>query len=90
MARIRRKADLPIKTCVFCGRPFTWRKQWARDWENVKYCSERCRAAPIHLAAEIGAVMTVFRIILGDQLSVELSALADLDQERDIVLIMEV
>ncbi|MDP8567995.1 DUF2256 domain-containing protein [Methylophilus aquaticus] len=22
-----------------------WRKAWARDWEHVKYCSERCRRA---------------------------------------------
>ncbi|MEI8261919.1 MAG: DUF2256 domain-containing protein, partial [Actinomycetes bacterium] len=26
-----------------CGLPFEWRKAWARDWENVKYCSERCK-----------------------------------------------
>jgi hypothetical protein len=26
-----------------CGKPFTWRKKWERDWEQVKYCSERCR-----------------------------------------------
>lgn len=37
-----RKADLPQKICVACGRPFTWRKKWARDWQNVKYCSDRC------------------------------------------------
>ena len=48
------------------------------------------RAAPDGLAAEIGAVMTVLRIVLGDQLSVDLSALADLDPGRDIVLMMEV
>ncbi len=48
------------------------------------------RTAPDGLAAEIGAVMTVLRIILGDQLSVDLSALADLDPGRDIVLMMEV
>jgi len=24
--------------------PFEWRKKWARDWENVKYCSEKCKA----------------------------------------------
>ncbi len=34
--------------------------------------------------------MTVLRIILGDQLSVDLSALDDLDSARDIVLMMEV
>ncbi|MEQ8655164.1 MAG: DUF2256 domain-containing protein [Kiloniellales bacterium] len=40
---MRRKADLPLKTCTACGRPFAWRKKWARDWETVRYCSERCR-----------------------------------------------
>nr|WP_175586123.1 MULTISPECIES: DUF2256 domain-containing protein [unclassified Pseudomonas] len=34
---------LPSKLCVGCGRPFTWRKRWARCWEQVRYCSERCR-----------------------------------------------
>lgn len=38
------KADLPSKTCAACSRPFVWRKKWARDWENVKFCSDRCRA----------------------------------------------
>lgn len=33
----------PEKPCVACGRPFAWRKKWERDWENVRYCSERCR-----------------------------------------------
>ncbi|MGE3433865.1 MAG: DUF2256 domain-containing protein [Ramlibacter sp.] len=23
----------------------TWRKSWARNWEQVKYCSDKCRAA---------------------------------------------
>lgn len=39
------KADLPEKICAACGRPFSWRKKWARDWENVRYCSDRCRGA---------------------------------------------
>ncbi|TAL29899.1 DUF2256 domain-containing protein [Phenylobacterium sp.] len=43
MAKMRSKSDLPTKLCVVCGRPFTWRKKWARDWVNVKYCSDRCR-----------------------------------------------
>ncbi|WP_454882842.1 DUF2256 domain-containing protein [Sphingomonas oryzagri] len=37
------KRDLPEKTCAACGRPFAWRKKWARDWENVRYCSDACR-----------------------------------------------
>ncbi|MGF2733889.1 DUF2256 domain-containing protein [Marinobacter sp. DUT-1] len=37
------KPNLPTKTCPVCQRPFAWRRKWARDWENVRYCSERCR-----------------------------------------------
>ena len=33
---------LPSKACVACGRVFVWRKKWARDWEQVKYCSKAC------------------------------------------------
>ncbi|MBN2886693.1 MAG: DUF2256 domain-containing protein [Chromatiaceae bacterium] len=40
-----RKSDLPCKICACCGRPFSWRRKWARDWEQVRYCSERCRRA---------------------------------------------
>ncbi|WP_152085928.1 DUF2256 domain-containing protein [Pseudoalteromonas sp. A25] len=36
------KNSLPSKTCVVCLRPFSWRKKWCRDWDNVKYCSKRC------------------------------------------------
>ncbi len=38
-----KKQDLPSKPCLVCGRPFTWRKKWAKVWEEVKFCSERCR-----------------------------------------------
>jgi hypothetical protein len=38
-----KKQDLPAKICATCGRPFTWRKKWEAVWEDVKYCSERCR-----------------------------------------------
>lgn len=40
-----RKPFLPEKTCLSCGRPFVWRKKWARDWNEVKYCSDRCRSS---------------------------------------------
>ena len=42
MARIK-KCDLPSKVCVVCFRPFVWRKKWKRVWDEVRYCSERCR-----------------------------------------------
>jgi hypothetical protein len=44
MPPMRRKADLPTKDCAACGRPFNWRKKWARDWDNVLYCSDACRS----------------------------------------------
>lgn len=37
------KGHLPEKCCPVCQRAFRWRKRWARDWQEVKYCSERCR-----------------------------------------------
>ncbi|MEM7616655.1 MAG: DUF2256 domain-containing protein [Pseudomonadota bacterium] len=42
---MRKKGDLPQKPCASCGRPFTWRKKWAAVWEEVRYCSDRCRRA---------------------------------------------
>ncbi len=43
--RMRKKADLPIKVCAHCNRPFTWRRKWAAVWEEVRYCSDACRRA---------------------------------------------
>ncbi|MBD3584469.1 DUF2256 domain-containing protein [Salinimonas sp. HHU 13199] len=37
-----KKSDLPEKICPVCQRPFTWRKKWEKDWQDVKYCSKRC------------------------------------------------
>ena len=25
------------------GRPFTWRKKWEKVWNEVRYCSDRCK-----------------------------------------------
>ncbi|WP_216863312.1 DUF2256 domain-containing protein [Roseibium litorale] len=44
--KMRKKNDLPQKVCKACGRPFTWRRKWAKDWDQVLYCSERCRRSP--------------------------------------------
>lgn len=38
-----RKGELPQKACARCGRPFAWRRKWARDWDQVMFCSDRCR-----------------------------------------------
>ena len=39
--------DLRDKVCVRCGRTMQWRAKWAKNWEQVKYCSEQCRRARI-------------------------------------------
>ena len=38
-----KKENLPSKICLICERPFTWRKKWEKVWDEVKYCSEKCR-----------------------------------------------
>ena len=38
-----KKLNLPQKICPICNKPFTWRKKWQRDWDNVIYCSDRCK-----------------------------------------------
>ncbi|MBK8558198.1 MAG: DUF2256 domain-containing protein [Lewinellaceae bacterium] len=43
MAKSIKKADLPAKICITCGRPLVWRKKWEKVWNEVKYCSEHCR-----------------------------------------------
>lgn len=38
-----KKTNLPEKVCIQCKKPFTWRKKWEKVWNEVKYCSDRCR-----------------------------------------------
>ncbi|MFM7503948.1 MAG: DUF2256 domain-containing protein [Candidatus Limnocylindrus sp.] len=33
------------KICLSCGRPYSWRRRWAKVWSEVKYCSDACRSA---------------------------------------------
>ena len=47
MPKGTKKKHLPTKICPVCQRPFTWRKKWERDWENVIYCSQKCKKEKI-------------------------------------------
>lgn len=40
---MNKKSDLPEKICPVCERPFTWRKKWQKNWEEIVYCSQKCR-----------------------------------------------
>jgi hypothetical protein len=46
--KMRKKSDLPTKICPVCNRPFSWRKKWEREWDQVIYCSDACRSAGKH------------------------------------------
>lgn len=35
--------EKPSKLCATCGRVMTWRKKWAKTWDEVRYCSDACR-----------------------------------------------
>ncbi|MFN5628334.1 MAG: DUF2256 domain-containing protein [Bacteroidota bacterium] len=37
-----KKQNLPQKNCLYCNRPFSWRKKWEKNWTDVKYCSKLC------------------------------------------------
>ncbi|WP_075617003.1 DUF2256 domain-containing protein [Rhizobium taibaishanense] len=50
-----KKSDLPTKLCCACQQPFAWRKKWARCWDEVRFCSDRCRGQR-RLANAQGAV----------------------------------
>jgi hypothetical protein len=59
------------KICKTCGRTFEWCKQWAQDWDIIKYCSDTCsgnkpgtsdaalEAAILSLLAERGRDKTI-------------------------------
>ncbi|MGL4727669.1 MAG: DUF2256 domain-containing protein [Bosea sp. (in: a-proteobacteria)] len=48
---MRKKSDLPVKECAHCTRPMVWRKAWAKNWDEVKYCSDRCQGEARQLRA---------------------------------------
>nr|WP_200954903.1 MULTISPECIES: DUF2256 domain-containing protein [unclassified Rhizobium] len=43
MPKMIKKSELPTKKCASCGLSFTWRRKWAKNWNDVKFCSDRCR-----------------------------------------------
>jgi hypothetical protein len=41
--KVERVTPHKDKICKTCGRAFSWRKKWEKDWDVVKYCSDGCR-----------------------------------------------
>ncbi|NCW59352.1 MAG: DUF2256 domain-containing protein [Proteobacteria bacterium] len=40
---MHKKLTLDSKICPVCDRSFNWRKKWAKSWDKVIYCSEKCK-----------------------------------------------
>ncbi len=40
------------KVCEICGRSFEFRKKWEKNWDQIKYCSDRCRKFNSHTHKE--------------------------------------
>ena len=34
---------MKTKHCLSCVSPFTEQKRWEKNWDEIKYCSARCR-----------------------------------------------
>ncbi|MEI6742874.1 MAG: DUF2256 domain-containing protein [bacterium] len=43
MREAKIKNGFAPKICATCNKAFEWRKKWERNWDQVRYCSERCR-----------------------------------------------
>ena len=43
---IDRGVKKQAKDCIVCGKVITWRKKWKNNFEEVKYCSEKCKLKP--------------------------------------------
>ena len=53
--------DLDEKICASCGRRITPRKRWRSNFEEIRYCSKRCRSRgvqPVDLSLE-DAIMSL-------------------------------
>ena len=44
MLESNKKLNLETKVCQNCNRPFAWRKKWERVWDEVRFCSRKCKA----------------------------------------------
>ncbi len=41
-----------MKICIGCGRIIEPRKKWAQQWDQIKFCSNKCRRAKKSLSYE--------------------------------------
>jgi len=71
------------KICSSCGRRFAWRRKWARDWEQVRYCSNACRRRGIDAADRDCESFLIAAVSAGRGRPVELGELAGARDEPE-------
>jgi len=53
LQRMAQRTEDPVsgpgdtKICASCGRSMSWRKTWAKNWDEIRYCSAACRQRKI-------------------------------------------
>ncbi|MHA3701931.1 DUF3253 domain-containing protein [Jatrophihabitans sp. YIM 134969] len=47
MSRAQGSSTPEPKTCASCGRTIEWRRKWAANWDDVRYCSDACRGRKV-------------------------------------------
>jgi hypothetical protein len=58
------RGPAPVKWCAVCGREISWRRKWRRDWGNLKYCSDKCRASGL-ASLDIAIEKTILKLLQG-------------------------
>jgi hypothetical protein len=71
------------KTCLHCGRGFSWRKKWERSWDEVRFCSQSCRKRGPQDADRIEGLLQLLRAAPRRTLPLDSAAEATLGCSRD-------
>jgi hypothetical protein len=77
------------KICASCGREMTWRRAWAKNWSEVRYCSDACRrrkVRPVDEALEAAIIDLLARRRAGATICPSEAARAvDADRWRELM-----
>lgn len=68
------------KTCRSCGRRIEWRSKWAKNWDEVAYCSDACRRRKVTRVDT--ALEESIRTLLGQRAAT--SSICPSDAARDV------
>ena len=72
----------PEKPCAHCGRRITYRKKWAKTWDEVKYCSDACRKARKSAPRDEDALLELLRTRGAGKTICPSEILADADKQN--------